>query len=409
MRRDQPRATGKSPARSNALVLAVAQGLFTAAVSIDLTLTGLTGYQLAPDKSLATLPFALITVAGALVTLFASLLMQRIGRRWGFVLGASTCAVGGLVSVWAVFHDAFWMFCLGTAAVGVFQAFAQYYRLAAADSVDAASKARVISMVLAGGVIAAVLGPALAAWSKNLFPVLFAGSYLMVFALGLASALLIGIGYRDAEAPVASADAIERPVRSLWATFRQPISLAALANNVIGGVVMMFVMTAAPLAAVGCQHSIDDGANIIQWHLVGMFAPSLFTGRLITRFGMPAILFTGMALSALCGVIAMASTSLVAFYLALLCLGVGWNFMFVGGTTLLASSHLPNERARVQGVAEFIRYGFTAVATLAAGPVLEQFGWAELNAVIFPLLAIAAVLTAVWVRASHTNVAQSRA
>ena len=409
MRRDQSRATGGSVARSSALVLAVAQGLFTAAVSIDLTLTGLTGYQLAPDKSLATLPFALITVAGAVVTLFASLLMQRIGRRWGFVLGASTCAVGGLVSVWAVFHDAFWIFCLGTAAVGVFQAFAQYYRLAAADSVDAESKARVISMVLAGGVIAAVLGPALAAWSKNLFPVLFAGSYLMVSALGLASALLIAIAYRDAEAPVASPGATERPVRSLWAAFRQPISLAALANNVIGGVVMMFVMTAAPLAAVRCQHSIDDGASIIQWHLVGMFAPSLFAGRLITRFGMPAILFTGMALSALCGVIAMASTSLVAFYLALLCLGAGWNFMFVGGTTLLASSHLPSERARVQGVAEFIRYGFTAVATLAAGPVLEQFGWAELNAVILPLLAIAAVLTAVWVRASHTNVSHETA
>ena len=409
MTRDRPRTAGGPAPRSNTLVLAVAQGLFTAAVSIDLTLTGLTGYQLAPNKSLATLPFALITVAGAVVTLFASLLMQRIGRRWGFVLGASTCAVGGLVSVWAVFHDAFWLFCLGTAAVGVFQAFAQYYRLAAADTVDAQSKARVISMVLAGGVIAAVLGPALAAWSKNLFPALFAGSYLMVFALGLASALLIGIGYRDAPVPAASPDAIGRPPRSLWTTFRQPISLAAMANNVIGGVVMMFVMTAAPLAAVGCQHSIDDGANIIQWHLVGMFAPSLFAGRLITRFGMPAVLFSGMALNAACGVIAMASTSLTAFYLALLCLGVGWNFMFVGGTTLLASSHLPSERARVQGVAEFIRYGLTAVATLAAGPVLEHFGWAELNAVIFPLLAIVAVLTAVWVRASHTNVAQETA
>jgi MFS family permease len=394
--------------RSNALVLAVAQGLFTAAVSIDLTLTGLTGYQLAPDKSLATLPFALITVAGAVTTLFASLLMQRIGRRSGFVLGALTCAVGGLVSVWAVFHDAFWVFCVGTAAVGVFQAFAQYYRLAAADSVDTDRKARVISMVLAGGVIAAVLGPALAAWSKTLFPVLFAGSYLMVFALGLLSALLIGIGYRDAE-PQGAPPAATRPQRSLWTVFRQPISLAALANNVIGGVVMMFVMTAAPLAAVGCQHSIDDGANIIQWHLVGMFAPSFFAGRLIKRFGMPAVLFSGMALSAACGVIAMASTTLVAFYLALLCLGIGWNFMFVGGTTLLASSHRPSERARVQGMAELIRYSVTAVATLAAGPVLERFGWAELNAVIFPMLAVAAVMTLVWVRANRALVPQETA
>lgn len=304
-------APGRAPAgRSNALVLAVAQGLFTAAVSIDLTLTGLTGYQLAPDKSLATLPFALITVAGAVATLF---------------------------------------------------------------------------------------------------PALFAGSYLMVFVLGLLSALLIGIGYRDAEAPGASTDTALRPARSLWTVFCQPISLAALANNVIGGVVMMFVMTAAPLAAVGCHHSIDDGANIIQWHLVGMFAPSFFAGRLIKRFGMPAVLFSGMALSAACGVIAMTSTTLVAFYLALLCLDVGWNFMFVGGTTLLASSHLPSKRARVQGVAGLIRYGFTAVATLAAGPVLERFGWAELNAVIFPMLAIAAAMTAVWVRANRAAVPQGAA
>ena len=403
-------APGRAPAgRSNALVLAVAQGLFTAAVSIDLTLTGLTGYQLAPDKSLATLPFALITVAGAVTTLFASLLMQRIGRRRGFVLGASTCAAGGLVSVWAVFHATFWVFCLGTAAVGVFQAFAQYYRLAAADSVETDGKARVISMVLAGGVVAAVLGPALAAWSKNLFPTLFAGSYLMVFVLGLLSALLIAAGYRDVEAPGAPADATAPAVRSLRTVFRQPISLAALANNVVGGVVMMFVMTAAPLAAVGCGHSINDGANIIQWHLVGMYAPSFFAGRLIKRFGMPAVLFSGMALSAACGVVAMASTSLAAFYGALLCLGIGWNFMFVGGTTLLASSHLPGERARVQGMAEMVRYGFTAAATLAAGPVLERFGWAALNAVILPMLVIAAALTVAWMRASHAAVPQGAA
>lgn len=405
------RASRRGPLeRSNALVLAVAQGLFTAALAVDLTLTGLTGYQLAPDKSLATLPFALITVAGAVTTLFASLLMQRIGRRWGFVIGASTCAVGGSISLWSVLHGAFWSFCLGTAAVGVFQAFAQYYRLAAADSVGPDRKARVISMVLAGGVIAAVLGPALAAWSKSFFPTLFAGSYLMVAALGAASALLLAAGYRDIESTSDMPDRADRPARSLRAVLLQPISLAALANNVIGGVVMMFVMTAAPLAAVASHHSIDDGANIIQWHLVGMYAPSFFAGWLITRFGMPAVLFAGMVLSGVCGLIATTSTGLVAFYVALLCLGVGWNFMFVGGTTLLASSHLPAERARVQGVAEMIRYGFTAAATLAAGPVLERFGWVSLNLVILPLLLIAAVMTLIWVRSTdRENDAQAGA
>lgn len=399
-------ATALAP-RSNAAVLAIAQGLFTAAVAIDLTLTGLTGYQLAPDKSLATLPFAAITVAGAIATLFASLLMQRIGRRLGFVMGALFCAVGGAISVWSVFHADFWLFCLGTAAVGVFQAFAQYYRLAAADSVATEHKARVISMVLAGGVIAAVLGPALAAWSKNLFSTLFAGSYLMVSVLGVVSALILAVGYRNTERHGNLHNDAEPPARSLRTVFLQPISLAALANNVIGGVVMMFVMTAAPLAAVHSHHSIDDGANIIQWHLVGMYAPSFFAGRLIKRFGMPSVLFAGIVLSAICGLIAAVSTTLTAFYIALLCLGIGWNFMFVGGTALLASSHFPSERARVQGMAEMIRYGLTAMATLGAGPTLERYGWVNLNMVIFPLLAIAAVMTAAWVRADRVGRASS--
>ncbi|MEO7065557.1 MAG: MFS transporter [Rhodanobacter sp.] len=389
--------------RSNAFVLAIAQGLFTAAIAIDLTLTGLTGYQLAPDKSLATLPFAMITVAAAVTTLLASILMQRIGRRWGFVIGALFCAVGGAVSVWSVLHADFWMFCLGTAAVGVFQAFAQYYRLAAADSVDVAHKANVISMVLAGGVIAAVIGPALAAWSKNLFSTLFAGSYLVVSLLGVASAVLLAVGFRDTKPSGDLHSDAGLPARSLRTVFRQPISLAALANTVFGGVVMMFVMTAAPLAAVGSQHTIDDGAHIIQWHLVGMYAPSFFAGRLIKRFGMPPVLFVGMALIALCGLIAAVSTNLLAFYIALFCLGIGWNFMFVGGTTLLASCHTASERARVQGVAELIRYGLTAVAALAAGPMLEHFGWMGLNIIAFPLLVIAAAVTVFWVRVDRVG------
>ena len=390
----------------DALVLAICQGLFTAALSIDLTLTGLTGYQLAPDKSLATLPFALITVAAAVVTLFASLLMQRIGRKWGFVLGALTCGVGGLLSVWSILHDNFWTFCLGTAAVGVFQGFAQYYRLAAADAVEGDQKARAISAVLAGSVIAAILGPALAAWSKDLFPVLFAGAYLMVVCLGLLSAVILLLGYRDVQRAHGDLVATDLPARSTLVVMMQPISLAAIANNAVGGAVMMFVMTAAPLAAVACNHSINDGANIIQWHLVGMYAPSLFAGRLIQKFGLPSILFVGMALSAVCGLVAITSTSLVAFYIALLCLGIGWNFMFVGGTTLLAQSYRPAERARVQGAAELIRNVVTASASLLAGPVLERYGWANLNIVSLPMILIAVGMTAVWVRSERRKQAE---
>ena len=392
-------ATTAIVGRRSARVLALCQGLFTCAIAIDLTLTGLTGYQLAPDKSLATLPFAMITVAGAISTLFASFLMARIGRRLGFALGALIGTTGGMVSVWSVVHADFWTFCVGTAAVGVFQAFAQYYRLAAADAVEASQKTKAISTVLTGGVIAAVLGPALATWSKNLFPAyLFAGAYLMVALLGGLSMLLLLGFYRDlapSGAPVTEADT--QPSRTLRVILRQPVFIASVANNVVGSVAMMFVMTAAPLAAVACSHTIDDGANIIQWHLVGMFAPSFFTGALIKRFGLPNVLFAGMGLNVACVVAAVASTSLPAFYLALLCLGVGWNFLFVGGTTLLAQSYRPNERAKTQGVAELMRYVATAAATLAAGPFLFAEGWAAVNIAILPVLALAAAMTLWWV------------
>ncbi|WP_054899975.1 MFS transporter [Pseudomonas sp. NBRC 111131] len=397
---DNP-ACGNASRHSNVVVLALAQGLFTAAIAIDLTLTGLTGYELAPDKSLATLPFALITVAGAIATYFASTLMQKVGRRRGFVLGALIGSIGGLVSVWAVFLGSFWLFCIGTAAVGVFQAFAQYYRLAATDSEPNGRKARAISLVLAGGVIAALLGPLLASWSTDLLPALFAGSYLMVGLLGLASAALLWLGYRDAPPEPLVLPGQEQSPRKLRTILTQPVSLAALANNVIGGVVMMFIMTATPLAAVANQHSISDGASIIQWHLVGMYAPSLFAGRLIALLGLPPILFLGMALCAACAVIANFSTSLVAFYMALLCLGVGWNFMFVGGTTLLTSSYAACEKAKVQGVAELFQYTFTAFATLAAGPVLQLMGWKNMNAVVLPLIVVSAVFTVRWMRAER--------
>ncbi|WP_313381037.1 MFS transporter [Achromobacter insolitus] len=391
--------TSSSRGLRNARILAICQGLYIAAISIDLTLTALTGQMLAPHPALATLPFALITVAGAAVTWYASLLMQRIGRRAGFMLGSLAGAVGGLISVAAVFASDFWLFCLGTALVGVFQAFAQYYRLAAADAVPAEAKSRAISVVLTGGVIAAIAGPALAAWAKDLFPAaIFSGAYLMVGLLGAASALLL-VAYRDQEGDggqSADAQGTGLPARPLGEVMRQPIFVAALANNVVGSVSMMFIMTAAPLAAVACQHSIADGASIMQWHLIGMYAPAFFAGALINRLGLPRVLGLGMALNAACSLIAMQSTSLAAFHAALFCLGVGWNFMFVGGTTLLAQSYRPAERARVQGAAEMLRYATTALATLAAGPALARMGWETLNAAMLPIVGLAALMTGWW-------------
>lgn len=396
--------------RRNAAVLAVCQGLFTCAISIDLTLTALTGWQLAPDKALATLPFALITVAGAVVTWFAAFLIQSLGRRWSFVLGAASCCIGGLISVWSVWHAQFWTFCVGTALVGVFQAFAQYYRLAAADAVEESAKSRAISTVLAGGVIAALIGPALAAWSKDWFAAaLFAGAYLVVAGMGLLSALVLVLFYRDQAGPVAVTSAVDlTPARPLSAIVRTPIFMASVANNVAGSMVMMFIMTAAPLAAVACHHGIDDGAAIIQWHLVGMYAPSFFAARLIQRMGLGPVLLAGLGMNLGCALIAMFSTTLPAFYVALLLLGTGWNFMFVGGTTLLAQSYAPSERAKTQGLAELMRYAATALATLGAGPLLARFGWETLNAAILPVLLLSALVTLRWMwsrRAAQTALA----
>lgn len=389
-----------SVAMRQARVLALCQALFTSAVSVDLTLTGLVGYTLAPGKALATLPFAMITVAAALTSIAVPFAIERFGRRFAFCTGGVACMLGGWVSVAAIFRHDFWLFCFGTALVGVFQAFARFYRLAAADAAPVPEKPRAISVVLTGGVVAAVCGPAIAAWSADMMqPTPFAGSYAVVAVFGALTVMLLMLAYREPPASALGAGATDnRPARPLGEIVRQPVFLASFANNGIGNAVMMFVMTATPIAAIACSHTIGQGAQIIEWHLVGMYAPSFFSGWLLQRYGNPAMLKAGIALSALAAVVALCSTSLVAFYVALLCLGVGWNFMSVGGTTLLVGSYRPAERARTQAVSEFSAAVLTAAATLAAGQVLVVWGWQGVNLAVLPALALALAITLAWQR-----------
>lgn len=268
----------------NALILTICNALFICSISIDLALTGLVDYQLAPQPWLATLPFAFITVGAALTTWGAAGLMQRLGRQAGFVIGTAFGALGGLISVWSVLQGMFWGFALGTFCVGIWQAFAQYYRLAAADTVPKAQKARAISYVLAGGLIAALAGPALAnrsrAWLGDPF---FAGAYLAVAGLAGVSLLLLSLYRDDAHLRNAAGSPPRRIVVS--ALLARPEYRAALVNSTVSGVVMMFLMTAAPIAAIGCGLSVGDSTSIIQWHLLGMYGPSLFAGMLISRIG----------------------------------------------------------------------------------------------------------------------------
>jgi predicted MFS family arabinose efflux permease len=385
----------------NAAVLAFCQGLYICGISVDLTLTGITGYQLAPDKALATLPFALITVGAAVVTVLAAFILGRIGRRLGFAIGALCSAIGGLVSVWATFHANFWVFCAGTALIGAYQGFAQFFSIAAADSVEPAKKSRAISTVLAGGVIAALAGPLLASATKDLIPgVMFAGAYLLVAVLALLSVILVLSLYRDLEPQgVAATDA--PPPRRLAKIARQPIFGAGVATTMAAAAAMTFVMTAAPLAAVACSYTINDGAHIIQWHLIGMFVPSFFSGRLVARLGVWPVLATGIALIVAAAVTAIASTSLVAFFAALFLLGVGWNFMIVCGTTLFSQSYRPNERPKTQAFGGLLNNLAGSVAALSAGIVLDHAGWSLINIGILPILALSLLMIVRWVQSRN--------
>jgi len=376
--------------RLNVVILALCQALYLSASSIQVALSGLVGAMLAPDKLLATLPFSLITVMTASTTIPASFVMARLGRRAGFVLGALIGGTGGAISSIAIFRQSFIAFCIGNALMGCFQAVAQYYRFAAADAAEPAFKSRAVSWVMAGGVAAALLGPGIAGFSKDLFaPITFAGSYLAIVVLAALSILLLS----RLSIPRPAAPAPGQGGRKLAVIARQPAFIAAVANGVLGYATMVFVMSATPLAAVACGHSSDDAIGIIRMHLLGMFAPSFVTGSLIARFGVTRILLAGAGMLLASAVAALSGLALYNFWAALALLGVGWNFLYVGGTTLLTAAYRPEERAKTQAANEFLTFGVVAVASFASGGVMARIGWNAINYATFPLLLIAAATT----------------
>ena len=374
--------------RLNVVILALCQALYLSASSIQVALSGLVGAMLAPDKLLATLPFSLITVMTASATIPASFLMARWGRRAGFVLGALLGGSGGAISTVAIFQQSFIAFCVGNALMGCFQAVAQYYRFAAADAAEPAYKSRAVSWVMAGGVAAALLGPGIAGFSKDLFaPVAFAGSYLAIVVLAAASILLLSL----LSIPKPAAAAAGQRGRPLAVIARQPAFITAVANNVLGYATMVFVMAATPLAAVACGHSSGDAIGIIRMHLIGMFAPSFVTGSLIARFGVTRILLAGAGILLASALAALSGIALYNFWLALALLGIGWNFLYVGGTTLLTAAYRPEERAKTQAANEFLTFGVVAMASFASGGVMARIGWTAISyATVVPLLVAAA-------------------
>jgi MFS family permease len=392
-----------SPQNRNVALLVACQALYLCASAIGLTLTGLVGAMLAPTRGLATLPFALVTVATAMSTIPVSLAMARRGRKPLFTLGALSGAVGGGLAAWAIAHSSFSWFCVANMFLGIFQACAQYYRFAATESAAAEFKSRAIGMVIGGGVVAAVVGPTLAAWARDaLAPHTFAGSYLAVLAL---SAVSTGVLSR-LKLNGAASNLATQASTPLLDIARTPHFIAAVSNSALGYAIMIFVMTATPLAVVDCGLSVGVAASVIQWHLLSMFAPGFFTGRLIARWGVTPVLLLGSALFALGSMVALTGVSLFHFGCALALNGLAWNFMFVGGTTLLTQGFADAsaaDRARAQAANEFITFAVVAVGSLLAGVVFNSKGWSTVNWLVLPFVVLA-VCSTLWLWSAKRGV-----
>ena len=378
-------------ARKTVALLSACQALlFTNSVTL-IAINGLAGYALAADKGLATLPVTAQLIGSALSTIPASLLMQRIGRRAGFQIGSGFGVVGGAISTLAIAISSFWLLCFGTLIMGVYGAFGLYYRFAAADSASAEFKAKAISLVLAGGLVGGLVGPELSKWTRGLAQPEFLASYasLIVFSLiSMASLSRLQI-------PRGEEDEAKAPPRALGGIMAQPMFIVAVTMSAIGYGVMSLLMTATPLAMGFCGHPYSFAATVISWHVIAMFAPSLITGSLIKRFGLFSITLAGVAIMFVCVAIALAGITVMHFWLALVLLGVGWNFMYVGGTTLLTSAYSPSEKAKTQGMHDFLVFGVSIISSFSSGLLLKSNGWQMLNYVAIPFLVIAG-LACLW-------------
>ncbi|MEX6508562.1 MFS transporter [Jiella sp. M17.18] len=380
-------APATAVARGNALILAAAQALVGSAAPIAISTGGLAGtWLLLEDKSLATLPVTGFSAGVALGALPAAALMRAVGRRLGFSAGALMVAAGGVCAAASLFSDSFVLFTLSLIVVGMGGAFTQQYRFAAVDGAPRDYRARAIGIVLAGGMVAAVLGPQTARLTTGLFlPVEFAGAFLGMSVLALLGAgLLTRLQIHDAPGEALAEDAL--PARPLAEIVRQPRFLAALACGVGSYAVMSFVMTGAPLAIVACGHSTDVSFFGIQWHVLAMYGPSFFTGRIIARFGKPPVIACGLFLLALAAVVFLGGTAVWNFWLGLALLGAGWNFGFIGATAMVADTHRASEKNKTQGFHDLILFSSVALASFMSGRTFVTAGWETMNFVVFPIV-----------------------
>ncbi|HUQ74876.1 MAG TPA: MFS transporter [Burkholderiales bacterium] len=372
--------------RHNIGVLAACQAMLFINNSTLIAINGLAGLALAPHPAMATLTVTCWVLGGALGTMPASLHMKRVGRQAGLSSGTFWGIVGALICGLAIYLQSFWLLCLGTLVWGVYNAYGQYYRFAAADAATPEYRPKAISLVLAGGLVGGIIGPTLSRWTVDLLPQKFMGAYLfLIVAAVLAMALL-----RLLRIPAPSAaerEASGRPLREIAA---QPKFIVAVLSGALAYGVMNFLMVSTPIAMQVCGHPFGAAAMVISAHIVGMFGPSFFTGHLIKRFGVLNVMLAGAAINLACIGIALGGITIAHFWWSLLLLGVGWNFLYTGGTTLLTETYRPEEKAKAQGANDQCIFIMMLVSSFSAGLTVTSAGWTRVNLLALPLIAIVA-------------------
>lgn len=379
--------------RRNVFILAMCQALAMSGTSMLIAVSALAGQVLAPDKAWVTLPLAAQFLMTMVTTIPASLFMARVGRRIGFTFGQFTGMLGGAISAYAIYDGSFWLFVCGGGILGIHNAFWQYYRFAAADVADEEYRPKAISYVMAGGLVAAFLGPQLAKWTADLSAAAFAASYATILVLSFITVVLL----QFIRIPKPTVSALKGVGRPIFEIMRTPVFIVAAMSSTIGYGVMNMLMTSTPLAMVFCGFQFNDTATVIQWHIVGMFLPSFFTGHIIKRFGVINVIAAGAVLQCVAVAIALSGIDFANFWFGLVILGLGWNFMFIGGTTLLTGAYTPEERAKTQAAHDFMVFGLVAITAFSSGLLHETLGWVAVNLIaVVPISLV--FIAVVWYR-----------
>ncbi len=379
-------------AKRNVAVLVLAQAFLGAQMPLIFTFGGLAGLSLASNVCLATLPISLIVLGSMISATPISAIMQRFGRRAGFLVGTGGGAVAGLVCAYGLYLSSFPIFLIGSFFTGIYMSAQGFYRFAAADTASDDYRPKAISYVMAGGLVSAIIGTQMGNLTANAFVVPFMGAYLFVVALNIVgSFLFFFIDIPTPEKPTADSP----KGRTRWELITTPRIAVAVICAMVSYALMNLVMTSTPLAVVGCGFAQSDASNIVMGHVLAMFAPSFFTGHLIARFGVEKIVGIGLVILAAAGVVALTGVELLNFYVALILLGFGWNFGFIGATAMLAAAHAPEERGRMQGLNDLLVFGGVTVASVASGGLMNcsggnpAEGWAAVNFAMAPFLVLA--------------------